>query len=523
MLMTIVMTILVASITATIMLRFRDEEKTSMAKIVFGSVAVGLSASVLNNYLVPDHPGLAWLFMLICFVFIGALMYQWHKQGSDLVEFLCFTALTLIVGGIACAAAAHYKLVFPMLLSVWIPIFAIGYYGVTAMKFHAARNTLSDDERAGLLKQEKNETVDEMDSNAAQFHRLMALVAAVTVIALAGTTGLVLGINDNNDTPENQTQPSVAATVNATDTNQDSRFVQEWTENENNRLDSEFAAKLAKKAEADDGTITPEIVQEAVLENCGHDARMLVIWANAFGLRDNPNDYEDLLTEDKSYLSDTGISLYNKVEGYLAATTVTREEAPEDGYNSGYADGYVSADYAGISGDRSGTKFVSPDKNVETFWLMDRCSNLVYRKPNPNVPNGPTDEPTPTPDTPRNMKDQSKIPKKNTEPNDDKGPGENTNNPKDPNHSTKDRSDNSTSGSYKDYTDNQKNLQETNKSQKTGSDSNAPSTPAPKPNTNVDNNGDKGNGGAPINTPTPKREAETVKNDPPADHMDEPS
>ena len=116
-----------------------------------------------------------------------------------------------------------------------------------------------------------------------------------------------------------------------------------------------------------------------------------------------------------------------------------------------------------------------------------------------------------------------KIPKKNTEPNDDKGPGENTNNPKDPNHSTKDRSDNSTSGSYKDYTDNQKNLQETNKSQKTGSDSNAPSTPAPKPNTNVDNNGDKGNGGAPINTPTPKREAETVKNDPPADHMDEPS
>lgn len=516
MLMTVIMTIVVAGITATIMLRFRDEEKTSMAKVVFGSVAVGLSASVLNNYLVPDHPGFAWLFMLICFVFIGALMYQWHKQGSDLVEFLCFTALTLIVGGIACAAAAHYKLVFPMLLSVWIPIFAIGYYGATAMKFHAARNTLSDDERAGLLKQEKNDTVDEMDSNAAKFHRLMALVAAVTVIALAGTTGLVLGINDNNDTPNDQTQVSVTTTASAAEDERDERFVQEWTENENNRLDSEFAAKLARKAEADDGTITPEIVQEAVLENCGQDARMLAIWANAFGLRDDPNDYEELLTEDKTYLSDEGISLYNKVEGYLAATAVTREEAPEDGYNSGYADGYVSADCAGISGDRSGTKFVSPDKNVETFWLMDRCSNLVYRRPNPNVPKGPTDEPTPKK---RNYKDQSK---RKAIGNDDKGPGEKTIGD-DPNHSTKDKKDNSTSGSYRGYKDNNKNLEDTNKNQKTGSDSNAPSTNPPKPNTNVDNNGDKGNGGDPINKPTPKKEAETTKNDPPADHMDEPS
>ena len=154
---------------------------------------------------------------------------------------------------------------------------------------------------------------------------------------------------------------------------------------------------------------------------------------------------------------------------------------------------------------------------------MDRCSNLVYNKPPKSVPEGPTDQPTPTPDNPKNMKDQSKIPKKNTEPNDDKGPGQNTNNPKDPNKSTKDTSDSSTSGSYKDYTDNQKNLQDTNKNQKTGSDSNTPSTPKPSSNTNVDNNGDKGNGGAPINTPTPKKEPETVKGDPPAGHMEEPS
>ena len=51
----------------------------------------------------------------------------------------------------------------------------------------------------------------------------------------------------------------------------------------------------------------------------------------------------------------------------------------------------------------------------------------------------------------------------------------------------------------------------------------SPSTPAPAPNTNVDNNGDTGNGGAPINTPTPKQEAQTTSGDPAAGHMAEPS
>lgn len=404
---TIAMAIVVTIIVATIMLRFKSKD-TSMITVVLGSACIGIVTAVFNNYLVPDFPNLSWLYLLMAIAFIGALVYQWDKQGSDLVEFLLFTALTLIVGGVAKAAAANYHSAFLSILVAWAIILPIGFYGFTAFKFHRKRNTLKDEDRERLLEQKNDAKVKEMDNNVTKFNHLMAMVAAITIITLAGVTGLILGMANNDMPKDEQTQTSVV--VNAADTDQDLRFVQEWTENENNRLDSEFAAKLAKKAEADDGTITPEIVQEAVLENCGHDARMLAIWANAFGLRDNPNDYEDLLTEDKSYLSDTGISLYNKVEGYLAATTVTREEAPEDGYNSGYADGYVSADYAGISGDRSGTKFVSPDKNVETFWLMDRCSNLVYRKPNPNVPNGPTDEPTPTPPENNPKKDPAADP-----------------------------------------------------------------------------------------------------------------
>ena len=122
----------------------------------------------------------------------------------------------------------------------------------------------------------------------------------------------------------------------------------------------------------------------------------------------------------------------------------------------------------------------------------------------PDKPDKPSKPDKPdNPDKPKYKKDPSKAPKKNTEPNDDKGPGENTNNPSDPQHSTKDTKDSSSSGN-----DSTKKDKETNKDQKTGSDSNQPSTPAPKQDTKVDNNGDK------INSKTPeKAKSDEIKND----------
>lgn len=522
--MACIMTAVVAAIVWTIGNHFANDNNKKY--LVVKSIGIGLVMAVLNNYLVPLFPEWSWLFLAMAIAFICGLMYQWSRKGTERWEFVCFTILTLITCFIAVSAAENYApiIIFPMIIAIIIPIFAIGFYAFMALRFQRKWNTLNDEEREMLIDAKKGDTIESMDAKAKKFGWSMTAVAVATFVVMAFATGVVLGMANSgifDGEGERIPDSSIAETVSADDGDLDSRFVQEWTKNENNRLDSEFAAKLAKKAEADDGTITPEIVQEAVLENCGHDARMLAIWANAFELRDNPNEYDDLLTEDKTYLSDEGISLYNKVEGYLAATAVTREKAPESGTNTGYSDNtYVVASEAGITGDRSATRFVSPDEGVEPFWLMDRCSNLVYNKPPKKVPEGPTDQPTP--DSPKNMKDQSKIPKKNTEPNDDKGPGEKTIG-SDPNHSTKDRKDNSTSGSYQDYKNNLDNLKDTNQNQKTGSDSNKPSTPAPKPNTNVDNNGDKGTGNGGINTPTPKRESETVKNDPPADHMDEPS
>ena len=134
----------------------------------------------------------------------------------------------------------------------------------------------------------------------------------------------------------------------------------------------------------------------------------------------------------------------------------------------------------------------------------------------PDKPDKPSKPDKPDkPSNPKYKKDPSKAPKKNTEPNDDKGPGENTNNPSDPQHSTKDTKDSSSSMTYDEYKKDVESKKETNKTQKTGSDSNKPSTPAPKQDTKVDNNGDKGTGNGGINTPTPTKdkakEADTGK------------
>ena len=361
-------------------------------------------------------------------------------------------------------------------------------------------------------------------------HKLSWLMPVFAIVAFIVFVWSGVGVTRNavammNDAANKTEKTTVEQSAKQEATNEsieaeDSRFVQKWTSNENNRLDNDFSAKLAKKAA--DGEITAEMVEEAVLENCGHDARMLAIWANAFGLKDDPNEYANLLNEDETYLSKEGIELYHKLEGYLAATKIVREEAPSDGTNTGYDDGYVASETAGITGDRTGTKFTSPDENVEQFWLMDRCSNLVYKK-TPNVPKGKTDEPkkpgkgdSPTP-TPKYKKDPSKAPKKNTEPNDDKGPGPNTNNPSNPNRSTKDTNDSSSNSgkSYEDYKKDVKEKADTNKTQKTGNDSNTPSTPKPTPSTKIDNNADKGTGNGGINKPTPTtekaKEADTGK------------
>lgn len=119
------------------------------------------------------------------------------------------------------------------------------------------------------------------------------------------------------------------------------------------------------------------------------------------------------------------------------------------------------------------------------------------------VPSTPTPTPTPVP-----KKDPSKSPQTNTEPNDDPGPGPNTNNGTDT--APADLPTNSNHMTDEEHRETVQELKEINQIQKTGNDGNTPSIPAPTPDTHVDNNGDSGNGGSPINTPTAVTPPSTV-------------
>ena len=132
--------------------------------------------------------------------------------------------------------------------------------------------------------------------------------------------------------------------------------------------------------------------------------------------------------------------------------------------------------------------------------------------PKPTPTPTPTPEPTPTP--PPYNKDKTKGTQGEiVAPNDDPGPGPDTNNGVGAQESTKDQPTNSNHlDSYEQYKQNMAELEEINKTQKTGKDDNTPTvskeqvakeltgdSSAP---VNVDNNGDKGTGNGSIDKPT---------------------
>ncbi len=136
-------------------------------------------------------------------------------------------------------------------------------------------------------------------------------------------------------------------------------------------------------------------------------------------------------------------------------------------------------------------------------------------EPTTEPPTQPPTEPPTEPPTTYN-KDPEKATYEYLEPNDDPGPGVDTNNPADPQHSIKDQPENSNHyESYDDYVEDIQELEIINEVQKTGEDDNAPSYIPPvvvdpvsnetEPAPVIDNNGDTGNGpdSAPINEVTP--------------------
>lgn len=370
------------------------------------SILFGL-ATFVSLYGVYNWPKkFAWLYIIAMLALTGASVLAWKANGSNKREFTYTAIMISEFTSVGAAAAALYKSTWPLLAVVLAGIFAIGYCGHNALRFYQHGYAGKAQE---LEKAEKSDETEAAKAESTRFKRYAnaVLVATIIVAIVAGFAIFSLGDKGSSSASDGKKDETTMEQVDLPDEAEE--YLIQWTKNDENRLDSEFSKKLKK--EAGDGEITGEIVKKVILDNC-KDPRWLAIWAYRFGVYENPNEYKPLMMKDngkgKGKLSEKGVSLYNEVKGYLSAVTAEREEAPEDGTNTGYKDGFVVAETSGISGDRTGTKMTCP--NGEYFWVMDRCGNIVYKgNPPSNVPTGPTDNPTPTP-TPTPKKQPSQDP-----------------------------------------------------------------------------------------------------------------
>jgi len=170
----------------------------------------------------------------------------------------------------------------------------------------------------------------------------------------------------------------------------DPRFVQEAGSNADQKVDAGFETAVAK-AVADGKPIAT-----VLLERAGHNAQRLAIWSNSFGLYKDPNDWKKLVIADGTYLSESGLELYFKLEGALTAagTTVAEGQAPATGYNSFVQDGvYTVSEKAGVTGNRKAIMVTL--KNGTVIWIMFRCGNNVFPS-KPHIPTPPKPHTTTT-------------------------------------------------------------------------------------------------------------------------------
>lgn len=166
----------------------------------------------------------------------------------------------------------------------------------------------------------------------------------------------------------------------------------------------------------------------------------------------------------------------------------------------------------------------NPDKPDRPDKPDNPTPDPVVPDPDPVNPDPPGPIPTPDPPDPSPIPvppDPNPTPPKDPTngtdvlPNDNPGPGENTNNPDNPDYSTKDQETNSNHMSPEDYDKAMDDNRSANEESREGGDSNEPSTPPPSEDTHQDNNGDK------IDEPTEKSDS-SVDHDSPGDHWDGP-
>ena len=239
------------------------------------------------------------------------------------------------------------------------------------------------------------------------------LVVALTVpiLNLGGPTDAARG---NIAAPKN---PS--PTASAPDNDCDPLYQQVEVSNENKRVDNHFS-DIINEAIAQPGSLDAN-VRDALLERSAQNGQLLATWTSAFGLHEDPNDWDQLV--DGTCLSEEGQRLHAQFEGALKATgtSVAIGEAPANGYNSGVQNGTFGVESTpGVGGDRTAVVITMPDGTK--VYIMVRCGNIVYEG-KPPLPEVPTDNPKCPPGQTKNPNGVCVAPKSD-DPADYRAPGD---------------------------------------------------------------------------------------------------
>ncbi|MEX0932248.1 MAG: hypothetical protein WDZ81_01410 [Candidatus Saccharimonadales bacterium] len=223
------------------------------------------------------------------------------------------------------------------------------------------------------------------------------LLIALLGIFLAASLVGAAGTQDTNPSPTTPTPTTVTETVEEpAETEPTEAACTSWQlaqadHGENHRW---FASGVESIRTAS----TPEEAREAASEwlmEVRQDPELLAA-ASQFVLNENVDS--STLFDGDGCATSTAEVLVAEIELTLAVSSITPEEAPTNGVNSGVdSDGNATvASITGISGDRKAIQITFPDGT--SIWILARCGNPVTEDPPSEVPEGPTDEKCDDPD-----------------------------------------------------------------------------------------------------------------------------
>src|SRR5680860_619386 len=159
------------------------------------------------------------------------------------------------------------------------------------------------------------------------------LIAALIIVIIASCKPQTAAVVADETTMTETTAPETTLVTVAETAAGNPKFLQVKGNNAKNRVDADFKTKYAEATQ--NATNLSDAQRKLLLDNSANNAFRLAIWSHAFGLYDDPNNWQPLV--DGNYLSAEGEALYNKFEGAISAkgVIISKEKADKNGVNSG--------------------------------------------------------------------------------------------------------------------------------------------------------------------------------------------